>query len=120
MPADPYARVAVYTDKPRLAGFTSDDNLKKIAGTPAVVAERLGKGAVLLYLDNPNFRGFWRGGSRLFLNGLFFGSLIDDTSEAAGAARGIGQGSELREADPEVRPTRIPALKISAGRRTRS
>lgn len=86
LPEDPYARVAVYTDKPRLAGFTSDDNLKKIAGTPALVAERLGRGAVLLYLDDPNFRGFWRGGSQLFLNGLFFSGLIDDTKDGPGAA----------------------------------
>jgi hypothetical protein len=27
-------------------------------------------------VDNPNFRGFWHGTSRLFTNALFFGSLI--------------------------------------------
>lgn len=80
-PKDPYSRVAVYPNEPRLAGFSSDENLKKIAGSTAVAATRMGKGAVLMYLDNPNFRGFWWGGSKLFLNGLFLSGLIDDTSE---------------------------------------
>lgn len=80
-PKDPYSRVAVYPREPRLAGFSSDENLKKIGGSTAVAASRMGKGAVLMYLDNPNFRGFWWGGSKLFLNGLFLSGLIDDTSE---------------------------------------
>lgn len=82
VPEDPYSRVGVYTEEPRLAGFVSAKNLEKIAKSPAIVAERLGKGAVLRYLDNPNFRGYWWGGSKLYLNGLFFGGLIDDTAEA--------------------------------------
>lgn len=81
MPEDPYSRVAVYTAQPRLAGFASDDNLKKIAGSPAVVAERMGRGTVVRYLDNANFRGYWWGGSKLFLNGLFFSGLIEDTGD---------------------------------------
>jgi hypothetical protein len=85
-PKDPYSRVGVYSKEARLAGFSSDENLKKIAGSTAVAASRMGKGAVLMYLDNPNFRGFWWGGSKLFLNGLFLSGLIDDTSEPEGAA----------------------------------
>jgi hypothetical protein len=83
-PKDPYSRVGVYSKEARLAGFSSDENLKKIAGSTAVAANRMGKGAVLMYLDNPNFRGFWWGGSKLFLNGLFLSGLIDDTSEPEG------------------------------------
>lgn len=81
IPEDPYSRVGVYTKEPRLAGFVSAKNLEKLAKSPAIVAERMGRGAVLRYLDNPNFRGYWWGGSKLYLNGLFFGNLIDDTAE---------------------------------------
>ncbi len=81
VPPDPYTRVAVYTAEPRLAGFSSADNLKKIAGSPAVAAEKMGRGTVVRYLDNPNFRGYWWGGSKLFLNGIFFSGLIEDTAD---------------------------------------
>jgi hypothetical protein len=27
--------------------------------------------------DDPNFRGFWKATSRVFLNALFFGDLVD-------------------------------------------
>jgi hypothetical protein len=31
---------------------------------------------VVLFADNPNFRGYWHGTSRLFLNAVFFGNLL--------------------------------------------
>jgi len=31
---------------------------------------------VILFADDPNFRGTWFGTNKLFLNALFFGSLI--------------------------------------------
>jgi hypothetical protein len=40
------------------------------------MADRLGSGTVVLLVDNTNFRGYWRGTSRLFLNALFFGDHI--------------------------------------------
>jgi hypothetical protein len=78
-PPEAFATVAAYEAKPLMAGYIAEKNLDKLAGTPAVVAERLGRGAVLRYVDNPNFRGFWNGGTKLFLNGLYFGGLIDPT-----------------------------------------
>jgi len=35
-----------------------------------------GQGRVILFSDNPNFRGTWYGTNKMFLNALFFGSLI--------------------------------------------
>ncbi|MCZ6794872.1 MAG: M14 family metallopeptidase [Planctomycetota bacterium] len=77
---DPYANVARYTESPLLSGYASPENQERIAGTAAVIARRLGRGTVILLADNPNFRGFWYGTSKLFLNGLFFGGVIRDTS----------------------------------------
>jgi hypothetical protein len=37
----------------------------------------LGSGRVINIADNPNFRAYWLGGSKLFLNALFFGQVID-------------------------------------------
>ena len=79
--ADPFANVARYTEKPLLSGYASAENQKMIAGTAAVIARRLGRGTVICIADNPNFRGYWYGTNKLFLNGLFFGRLIRDTSQ---------------------------------------
>jgi hypothetical protein len=77
---DPYATVAVYSDAPLQSGYVSPENYAKIQGSPAVVAERHGAGAVVRMVDDPNHRAFWYGTHKLFLNSLFFGSILDNTS----------------------------------------
>ena len=74
---NPYATPAVYTDAPLIAGYISPTNLDSLAGTAAITTHRSGRGRVLCYVDNPNFRAFWYGTNRLFLNGLFFGGSLE-------------------------------------------
>ena len=73
---NPYSTVARLTDDPHLSGYVSDDNEALLRGSPSVLADRLGQGTVVLLIDNPNFRGFWRGTTRLFLNAVFFGDRV--------------------------------------------
>ena len=40
----------------------------------------LGAGRVISIADNPNFRAFWLGGTKLFMNAIFFGNIIDAAS----------------------------------------
>ena len=54
----------------RVSGFVFPESLTHVAGTPYVVRERRGQGAVILFLDDPNFRLFWDGLSRLFFNAV--------------------------------------------------
>ena len=56
------------------SGFAFPDSLERLAGTPYVVTERVGSGRVILFLDDPNFRLFWDGLTRLFMNGVLFGA----------------------------------------------
>ncbi len=42
----------------------------------SIVVSKLGKGRVVMFADNPNFRGSWYGTNKLFMNAVFFGSLI--------------------------------------------
>jgi hypothetical protein len=72
-----------YGAEPLLAGFVSPENLKRLGKIPAVVATRLGRGTVIRFADNPNFRGFWYGSSRLFLNAVFLGATVQSTELAA-------------------------------------
>ena len=77
---NPYEIVARYGEAPLLAGYASEERQHQIANTPAILATRVGDGAVILMVDNPNFRGVWYGTNKLFLNGLFFGGAIDRTA----------------------------------------
>ncbi len=76
LPDNPYITVARLTDDPHLSGYVSAANEARLAGSPSVIADRLGQGSVVLLIDNPNFRGYWRGTNRLLLNAIFFGDHI--------------------------------------------
>ncbi len=84
-PENPIATVVRYREgDPVLSGYAAEDQAEKIAGTPMMVAERLGAGAVVVMTDNLNFRATYFGTSKLFLNSLFFASNISTPREAAG------------------------------------
>lgn len=70
---EPGTNVAVYTDDPVLSGYISKERRAQAPGSVAVVARRYGRGRVVLIMDQPNFRAFWWGSNRLFLNAVFFG-----------------------------------------------
>ncbi len=78
--SNPFENVALYQDPPRLAGWISPENQRRLAGKPAVIASRMGRGVVIQLLDNPNFRAYFYGSNRLFLNSIFLSGLIDSTS----------------------------------------
>ncbi len=76
-----FATVIAYADDPVFSGFVSDENREALAGTPALIAERSGDGSVILFADNPNFRGYWYGTNKLFLNAVFFSTVFDAPEE---------------------------------------
>ena len=47
----------------------------------ALIAERKGDGSVILFADDPNFRGIWYGTNKLFLNALFFSNAFEPPRE---------------------------------------
>ena len=76
LPDNPYITVARLTDDPHLSGYVSDANEARLAGSPSVIGDQLGQGSVVLLIDNPNFRGYWRGTNRLLINAIFFGDHV--------------------------------------------
>ncbi|NQZ46540.1 MAG: peptidase [Erythrobacter sp.] len=74
---NPYAVPVQYTDEPLLTGYASQRRQAEIAGTPSIIAERKGRGAVILMADNPVFRGAYPGTEKLLMNAIFFAGLID-------------------------------------------
>ena len=72
-----FSTVAQYTSSPHLDGFISTKNLDTyLKPSASLIVSALGKGRVILFADNPNFRGSWYGTNRLFLNALFLGNHI--------------------------------------------
>ena len=77
---NPYATPFYYGNKPLQSGWASKENLDAIKNSAAVVVNTVGNGRVINIADNPNFRAFWLGGSKLFMNAIFFGRIIDAAS----------------------------------------
>jgi len=63
-----------YTDSPLLSGYISDKNLSELKNTALFKVGRLGKGKVIYFTDNTNFRAFWYGTNKLLMNAIFFGN----------------------------------------------
>jgi len=62
-----------YTDAPLLSGYCTKENIERIKETP--FASVHGTRVISLY-DNTNFRAYWYGTSRVFMNAIFFGQII--------------------------------------------
>lgn len=57
----------------RVAGFIWPGNTERLLrNTAYVIDEPTGRGHVVLFAEDPNFRGFWRATTRLFFNSLLF------------------------------------------------
>jgi hypothetical protein len=74
--ANKYATVAQYSAKPFVNGFATKKNIGKVAGSAAVIFTGSGNGQVVLFADDPTYRGYWLGTSRLLINALFFSNLV--------------------------------------------
>ena len=84
-PADPNAPVIVHAGLERTVLSTNGGDVfarialegrrpesERLARTPFLAVEPVGRGRAVLYNEDPNFRLFWFGLNRLFLNSLFF------------------------------------------------
>ena len=76
-PDEPFITVARYTESPLLAGYTASELQQLVANSAAIVAHNYGKGKVIAFADNLNFRGYWYGTSRLLSNAIFMSGFID-------------------------------------------
>jgi hypothetical protein len=74
---NPFATVGVYTSNPWLSGYIHSKNLKKISNSASLIVTKKGRGRVIMFTDNPNFRSMMYGTNKLFLNAVFFGPLIN-------------------------------------------
>ena len=77
MPKEANLAPVCYDKKqPLLSGFIRPEHLKALTGMPEVICQSAGKGQVICFADDPNFRSIWYAGTRLFMNAVLFGNLI--------------------------------------------
>ena len=71
-------KAPVWYDKqdPLLSGFIRPEHKQALAGMPGVIVEQAGKGHVICFADNLNFRSSWLAGTRMFMNAVLFGNMM--------------------------------------------
>lgn len=58
---------------PMLSGHAWEESKRRLPGAVAVYEQRVGRGRVIAFAEDPNFRAFHRGMSRMFLNAVILG-----------------------------------------------
>lgn len=75
-PNNAYAQPLKYTGDPLLSGYVPGNIYEDLRNSPGIIISSRGSGHVISFVDNPNFRAFWYGTNRLFINAVFFGPVI--------------------------------------------
>jgi len=65
-----------YTSDPLLSGYISEENLQLLRNSVPFQVQKLGKGRVIIFIDDTNFRAFWYGTNKLLMNAIYFGHLM--------------------------------------------
>jgi hypothetical protein len=73
----PFITVASYVKSPLMAGYSATELQQLIGGSAAIVSHNFGKGKVIGFVTNVNFRGVWYGTSRLMSNAIFMAGFIN-------------------------------------------
>jgi len=71
-----YDAPVVYTDAPLQSGYLFRGYKNIVKNNAAINIDQLGRGKVISMVDNLNFRAFWLGTAKLFMNSIYFGDII--------------------------------------------
>ncbi len=70
------AVVASYTGDPLLSGYLPDRVRPLILEAASVVTRQWGRGQIIVFAENPAYRGFWLGTNRMLLNAIFLAEAL--------------------------------------------
>ena len=71
-----YDSPVMYTDSPLQSGYIYRGNKDLIKNSAVINIDQLGKGKIISMVDDLNFRAFWYGTNKIFMNSIFFGNII--------------------------------------------
>jgi hypothetical protein len=66
------ARIAT-GERAKISGHAWPETLERIGGAVFAYEERVGRGRVIAFAEDPNYRAYFRGANRLFLNAVILG-----------------------------------------------
>ncbi|MEA1887598.1 MAG: M14 family zinc carboxypeptidase [Bacteroidota bacterium] len=72
----PTSNVMIYTEDPLISGFCTDENIQKMKGSASLISLSKGRGNIIIFVNDPVFRGCWYGTNKLLMNAVFFGPEI--------------------------------------------
>ncbi|MTE27759.1 M14 family zinc carboxypeptidase [Winogradskyella ouciana] len=61
-----------HTKNPLLSGYISEENLDSLSLSVPLKIGGIGRGNIIAFTDNTNFRAFWYGTNKLLMNAIFF------------------------------------------------
>jgi hypothetical protein len=73
---DSFRNPIQYTDNPLLSGYISEPNLVTLKNTVPFQHNNYGRGEVIGFTDNTQFRAFWLGTNKLLMNAVFFSKMM--------------------------------------------
>ncbi|MSR74991.1 MAG: hypothetical protein EXS14_05945 [Planctomycetes bacterium] len=69
-PALAGTHVALFKEAAEVSGYVAPEHAKALGGRAYATVLDEGQGAIVLFADDPNFRGAWRGLTRMFMNAV--------------------------------------------------
>jgi hypothetical protein len=64
--------ITIESKDPLVSGVAWPESIDRVKGSVYVAAEKAGRGQVITFADDPNFRLFWRGTLPVFLNAVLY------------------------------------------------
>ncbi len=74
--SNPFANPMIFKQNSLMSGYVWEPYLHHMDGSAGILINRTGRGTVVSLIHNPNFRAFWFGNSKLFMNAIFFGQIM--------------------------------------------
>ena len=69
--SSPFVTPATYTEEPLMAGFSDNAMVELMAESTAVTTNKMGRGVVIGFTDNMQFRGYWYGTNKVLANAIY-------------------------------------------------
>ena len=72
----PFANPLLFTENALMSGYVWEPYVNLLDDAAVILVNSRGRGRIISFANNPNFRAFWFGTNKLFANSLFFGPIM--------------------------------------------
>ena len=65
-----------YSQDPYISGYITEENIDRFRGGQSIITYKAGRGRVIFFADEVNFRSYWYSTSKVFANAILYGGLL--------------------------------------------